>query len=130
MAFRGARDFFLAAQLLGQRRQDPEVKASRAPWPLQAFVTCTAFALELVLKARLLLDGKKVPKGRGGHKYTTAFGALSQQTRSDIVGLLFFNGVKGTENDLVDALREMEGTFETWRYLYEGKAVPFNEGNM
>ncbi len=24
----------------------------------------------------------------------------------------------------------MEGTFETWRYMYEGNVVPFNEGNM
>ena len=130
MAFRGARDFFLAAQLLGARRKDPEVEASREPWSLQAYVTCTAFALELVLKARLLVDGKEVPKGRDGHSYTALFRALPEGTRADVVGRLAFSSGPATETDLVDVLQAMERTFETWRYMYEGKTVPFNEHNM
>ena len=60
MAFRGARDFYLAAQILGQRRNTPEVKASRAPWSLQAFVTCTAFC------ARARAQGSPHARRKGG----------------------------------------------------------------
>src|SRR5438270_13947477 len=76
--FRGSRDFFLAYELLAAFHASAEVRSARAPSPIQSQATCAALALELALKARVVLDGGKAPsRGPDGHRYSAIFGILS-----------------------------------------------------
>lgn len=133
IAFRGARDFLLAHQILGARRLLPEVRAGRAPWPMQAHAVCAAFALELMFKARLLLDRSLVPKGAKGHSYVAMFDCLSAAAKADLVAVLHINDAAATEATVRGALEEMEGVFEGWRYLHEmnerRRPTPFSEAS-
>ena len=129
--FRGSRDFFLAYQLIAAFRASAEVRQGRAPSPIQAQAANAAFALELALKARVVLDGGEPPsRGPDGHRYTAIFGLLSPKAKEDVASLLLEDGKPTTPESQVQVLKEMEGTFEKWRYMHEHDRVDFHEGNM
>lgn len=128
LLFKGSRDFLLAHELLGKRRDEPDVRAFRAPWPIQAYVTCASLALELALKCRIVLD-RKVPANT--HSYSVLFGQLSRVAQDDVVSMF---PAPATADDLIGILTELEGTFVNWRYLNERSArleqTVFHEGKM
>ncbi len=129
--FRGSRDFFLAYEVLGAFMQSPEAREGRAPNPIQSQATCAALALELALKARIVLDGGDPPsKGPDGHKYVAMFGLLSRAAQEDIVRPLLLDGAAASVEGLAKVLAEFEGTFQKWRYMHEHREVAFHEGNM
>ncbi len=129
--FRGSRDFFLAYEVLGAFMQTTEAREGRAPKPIQSQATCAALALELALKARIVLDGGDPPsKGPGGHKYTAMFGLLSRAAQEDVVKPLLLDDGPATVEGLANVLAEFEGTFQRWRYLHEHRELAFHEGNM
>ena len=78
LIFFGSRDFLLAWELLEHRHQDHDVLVARAPWPMRAWATCSAFALELALKARLRLEEKQPRKV---HSYSKLYRALRHRRR-------------------------------------------------
>jgi len=129
--FRGSRDFFLAYEVLGAFMQSPEAREGRAPRPIQSQATCAALALELALKARIVLDGGSPPaKGPDGHKYVAMFGLLSRAAQEDVVKPLLLAGGPATVEGLAKVLADFEGTFQQWRYIHEHGELAFHEGNM
>jgi hypothetical protein len=129
--FRGSRDFLLAYDLLGDFLRSPEVRAGRAPSPIQSQATCAALALELALKARIVLDGRDPPRsGKAGHDYVVMFDRLTPAARADIASFLALDGKPATEGGLRRVLREFDGTFKGWRYMHEHSEIAFHEGNM
>lgn len=129
--FRGSRDFFLAYEVLGAFMQTPEAREGRAPKPIQSQATCAALALELALKARVVLDGRDPPsKGPDGHKYVALFGLLSRAAQEDIVKPLLLDGRPATVESVIGVLTDFEGTFQKWRYMHEHREIAFHEGNM
>ncbi len=129
--FRGSRDFLLAYDILGGFLRSSDVRDGRAPAPIQSQATCAALALELALKARIILDGGAPPtSGRAGHDYLVMFGLLSPAARADIASFLLLDGKPATVEGLGGVLKEFEGTFQEWRYVHEHTEVAFHEGNM
>jgi hypothetical protein len=129
--FRGSRDFFLAYQLLGAFMTSADVRDGRAPSPVQSHAANAAFALELALKARVVLDGREPPsRGPDGHKYGAIFALLSPGARDDVASFLLVDGKPTTAEMVAVMLGEFEGTFEKWRYMHEHDEVVFHDGNM
>lgn len=129
--FRGSRDFFLAYQLLGAFMASADAREGRAPSPVQSHAASAAFALELALKARVVLDGREPPsRGPDGHKYGAIFALLSPGAREDVASSLQVDGEPVTAEMLAGVLQELEGTFEKWRYMHEHDEMVFREGNM
>ncbi len=129
--FRGSRDFLVAYQLIGAFRASAEVRQGRAPSPIQSLAANAAFALELALKARVVLDGGTPPsKGPAGHSYVAMFSLLSHRAQEDVASLLLVGARPATVEGLVKSLKEFEGTFQQWRYLHEHDQAVFHEGNM
>lgn len=129
--FRGSRDFFLAYEVLGSWRLTPDVRQGSAPSPIQAQATCAALALELALKARIMLDGGDPPsKGPAGHKYVPMFRLLSPAAQQDIASFLVLDAQPATVEGLFAVLEEFEGTFQRWRYMHEHRKITFHESNM
>jgi len=129
--FRGSRDFFLAYEVLGAFMQSPEARQGCAPKPIQSQATCAALALELALKARIVLDGGDPPsKAPDGHKYVAMFGLLSRTAQEDIVRPLLLDGGAASVEGLAKVLADFEGTFQKWRYMHEHRELAFHEGNM
>lgn len=92
------------------------MRASKAPWPRQAQATCLSFALELALKCQLVLDGTPSPRG---HSYGQLFEGLSAKAQQDIVAQLRTTEGPASVDDVLTILRELEGSFEKWRYVHE-----------
>ena len=129
--FRGSRDFFLAYEILGAFLASPEVREGRAPSPIQAQATCAALALELALKARIVLDGGDPPsKGPDGHKYVAMFDMLKHPAQEDVASFLLLDAKPATVDGLLAVLKDFEGTFQQWRYMHEHSELAFHEGNM
>lgn len=129
--FRGSRDFFLAYELLEGFMASQEVREGRAPSPIQSEATCAALALELALKARIVIDGGEPPsKGADGHRYVAMFALLSPSAQNDIARSLLVDGQPSTVEKLVSVLTEFEGTFQRWRYMHEHLELAFHQGNM
>jgi hypothetical protein len=129
--FRGSRDFFLAYELLGAFLESSEVRQGRAPAPIQSQATCAALALELALKARIVLGGGSPPsKGPDGHKYVAMFNLLPRAAQEDVASFLHVDAHPATVEGLVRSLKEFEGTFQRWRYMHEHTEIAFHEGNM
>ncbi len=134
--FHGSRDFLLAYRLLGEHRSSQMVRAGRAPSPLQSWVTCAAFSLELALKCRISLDGSKKPpkRGRDAHDCAALFSKyLSEAAQRDIASGVRMASTSEAPSidDLVGVLRQFDGTFNRWRYLHEDfDGATFHEGDM
>ncbi len=86
--------------------------------PTLPVTVCCALAIEIALKAFLVLDGTQFPKEGGGHSLKALFEALSLPTQKEILVLQStFTGRNAT-----DARRQLENealTFVKWRYAYE-----------
>jgi hypothetical protein len=131
MMYRGSRDFFLAYELLATFLRSIAQARTQQPAPVQSQATCAALALELALKARVVLDGGDPPdKGRAGHDSVLLFGRLKPAARVDVASFLLLDGQPATVEGLVAVLKKFEGTFENWRYMHEHDEVAFHEGQM
>lgn len=89
-------------------------------YPVQAAVI-GAFALELFLKYLLVLEERGAQAK--GHKPSLLFDRLDSATRDRLVVRARELGVAPTrwqpDLQLRTALAELDGAFETWRYVYE-----------
>lgn len=129
--FRGSRDFLVAYELITDFCKTPEVKAARAPSPIQSQATCAALSLELALKARIVLDGGEPPtKGKAGHSCLAMFKVLSIPAQKDVASFLLVDGKPAGLDGLLKALSDFEGTFQNFRYLHEHTEASFHEGNL
>lgn len=129
--FRGARDFFLAYQLAAGFGDSPLACEGRAPRLIQSRAACASLALELALKARVLLDGGEPPsRGADGHDHGAIFKVLTRGAQEDIASLLRVGDEPATVEGLAAVLAGFKGTFQTWRYMHEGNVTPFDEGGM
>jgi len=131
LMFRGAREFFLTYQLAAGFGDSPLACEGRAPRLIQSRAACASLALELALKARVLLDGGEPPsRGADGHDHGAIFKVLTRGAQEDIASLLRVGDEPATVEGLAAVLAGFKGTFQTWRYMHEGNVTPFDEGGM
>lgn len=123
--FHGSCDFFLAWERLAVQRRTAAARANRVYSPVQASAACASMALELALKCRIVLEGRKP---RRDHEFHALFAQLDPKTQDDIAARTLLDGMPTTTADLLDALKRCKGTFVTWRYLHEHENADFYEG--
>ena len=133
--FSAGREFDQSAVLLWQETIKLfELSAPEVPYVTPA-VVCSAFALELYLKALITLEMGGAPRG---HSVVSLFGKTTSASQSAI-RQRFSELVKtsatvhamklklpNASSNLDDVLIECDRVFEKWRYSYEGKlSSPF-----
>jgi hypothetical protein len=102
-----ARAFQLASQRCFEQRQISSTQIEGLPVPA---IVCTAFSVELGMKALLLSQGDKA----WGHDLFELFNGLTQGAQDSIVVQV---GLPRSEFDA--KLRKIAKAFEQWRYVYE-----------
>jgi hypothetical protein len=135
--FRGSREFHLAWALLDAYDAFGRAQQGRVPPVFQTPAVCAGLALELGLKARIVLDGKPPPtKGGAGHDYVRMFGMLSATAQEDVASRLRLapDARKATPRELLDVLAQFEGTFVKFRYAHEELrakgTITFHQGDI
>lgn len=123
--FQGSCDFYLAWEQLAAQRRTAVARANRVYASVQASAACASMALELALKCRISLEGKKP---RREHEFHILFEQLDPATQDDIASRVHLDGKRTNTADLIDALKRCEGTFVTWRYVHEHENADFYEG--
>jgi len=136
--FRGSREFLLAWQLLEAYSKFARSQNGYAPPVFQSGAACLGLALELGLKARIVIDGGTPPRrGMKAHSYVRLFEEhLSAGAQHDVAALVRRNPDlrQASPAELVDVLRQFDGTFVKFRYVHEtlyeeGQAV-FHQGDL
>lgn len=122
--FQGSCDFYLAWEQLAAQRRTAAVRANRVYGSVQASAACASMALELALKCRITLEGKKP---RREHEFHLLFEQLDPATQDDIASRVLLDGRRTTTAGVLDALKRCEGTFVTWRYAHEHDEADFYE---
>jgi len=82
--------------------------------PLVPAVVCTAFGIELCLKAIISFEGGKAT----GHELLKLFIKLSAESKAVLAAALSL-----TEHDLRQKIGSVSSTFVDWRYIYLRKIV-------
>lgn len=86
--------------------------------PLLPVTVCCALAVEIGIKALLILEGKQFPREGYGHSLKALFEALPAPMQQNILSFQ----VQFTGFSSPDAKEKLEGedmTFVKWRYAYE-----------
>ena len=132
--FMGSREFQLAWRLLELYSEFGRADQGRLTAPLfGAPAVCAGLSLELALKCRIVLDGKQPPdKGAKGHDYVTLFTTLSSDAQDEVAARIRLSpdGRKATSPDLVDVLKQFEGTFVKFRYPLSPGSHAFHQGDI
>jgi len=107
-----AKAFLLAAERCFEQKplHDGQIQALLVPG-----IVCTAFSIELSLKAVLTIENKKVKKS---HKLNDLYGKLSSDSQ-----LLLQNKLPLKGNNLRNKLTEVSEVFKDWRYIYEEESI-------
>ena len=89
-------------------------------------------ALELALKCHISLDGRQPPtSGKHAHDCAALFSDyLSPAAQRDLASSVRMasTGEAPSVSELVEVLRQFDGTFQRWRYLHEYDGAAFHEG--
>lgn len=106
-----SKGFLLAAERCFEQRQlsDGQIQA-----PLVPGVVCTAFSIELSLKAVLTIENKEST----GHKLNELYGKLSPDSQ-----LVLQNSLSLRKSELWNKLTKVSKVFVKWRYIYESESI-------
>ena len=87
--------------------------------PLVPAVVCTAFGIELCLKAIITLENGKAT----GHELLKLFIKLSPKSKTALATALSLD-----EKDLRQKIGSISGAFVEWRYIYESQSASIDTG--
>ena len=104
-----ANSFLLAAKRCFEPTQLP---SGDRKWPLVPGVVCTAFAVELHVKAILTIENNESM----GHELDRLCSRLSTDSQSVLQQRLAL-----TESEFHRKINEVSGAFKEWRYIYESQ---------
>lgn len=104
-----ANSFLLAAKRCSEQTQLP---SGDMAWPVVPGVVCTAFAVELHVKAILTTEKNEST----GHELDKLFSKLSKDSQSVLQQRLAL-----TESEFSRKIHEVSGAFVEWRYVYESQ---------
>lgn len=103
--------FLLAADRCFEQRSLPN---GQFQMPLVPAVVCTAFGIELCLKAIITIENGKAT----GHELLKLFIKLSPQSKTALAAALSLE-----EKSLRQKLSSISGAFVEWRYIYESQSA-------
>lgn len=86
--------------------------------PTLPVIVCCALAIEIGIKAFLILEGKPFPREGFGHSLKALFEALPAPIQQDILSFQA-QFTELTPPDAKAKLEEEDMTFVNWRYAYE-----------
>jgi HEPN domain len=101
------KSFLIAADRCFEKRQLP---GAQVQVPIVPAVVCTAFGIELCLKAIISFEGGKAT----GHELLKLFIKLSTQSKTVLAAALSLS-----EYDLRQKIGAISSAFIDWRYIYE-----------
>lgn len=112
--YNAARQFTVAAKFISSQ---PE-KDGKITFPIQPYITCVSFSIELYLKCILQIEGAKDVRG---HKLAALFKQLSKAARDNV--LFYLRGAYADlslpEHFLNNELVNIDNSFVEWRYVHE-----------